>query len=99
MSENNLEIIPINDEDQLLRRILHSPPEFVIKPDGTPSSSNFSLRTGEDGLSVDIEHLTTHKVAIKNPDRFKLYSLIAKDTTNLNLKNVHAPKEDITLML
>lgn len=94
MSENQQKREEILDEDRLLRRILDSPPEFIIKPDGTPSSSNFSLRSGEEGLSVDIERLTTHEVAIQDPKRFRLYSLLAEDTIELDLENVHAPLED-----
>ncbi|MBD8490077.1 hypothetical protein IFO69_15070 [Echinicola sp. CAU 1574] len=81
----------ILEEDRLLRRLEHAPPDFIIKPDGTPSSSCFSLKRGEDGLSVDIERLTTYERSIQNPRRFRLFALRADYTSSLGLENVHDP--------
>lgn len=80
----------IHSSDKLLRRVQYLNPNF-IKPDGTPASSSFSLKKGEDGLSVDIERLTTYSVAIQDRRRFRLYSLEASFTESLGLRNIHDP--------
>lgn len=83
----------IRPEDRLLRRIQYLNPHF-IKDDGTPASSSFSLKRGEDGLSTDIERLTTYAIAIVDTDRFRLYALSAGFITSLGLQNIHDPKEE-----
>lgn len=93
MNDSERSRVQIIDDDRLLRRILDKPPEFLIKPDGTPSSSNFTLRKGEAGLSVDIEGLTTHEKAIQDPKKFRLYFLKPPETRSLGLVNVHDPIE------
>ena|SRR5690554_7383810 len=65
-------------------------PNF-IKPDGTPASSSFCLKTDEDGLSVDVERMTTFSEAIQDKGRFRLFSLDADYTESLGLKNIHDP--------
>jgi len=92
MSES-LPQITIEDNDRLLRRVLFLHPDF-IKPDGTPSSSSFSLKTGEKGLSVDIERLTNYDRSILDKSRFRLYFLKASFTTQLGLTNQHDPLPD-----
>lgn len=83
----------INEVDRLLRRVQFLDPNF-IKPDGTPASSSFSLKKGEDGLSVDLERLTTYRQAIQDRARFRLFALKAGDTISLGLENIHDPKEE-----
>lgn len=83
----------ILNEDRLLRRVQYLNPNF-IKPDGTPASSSFSLKSGEDGLSVDLERLTTLKLAIQDRSRFRLYAINAGFTRSLDLENVHDPLPD-----
>ena len=83
----------IHDNDHLLRRIPFRDPNFV-KDDGTLSSAGFSIKKGEDGLSVDIERLTSYEVAIQNREKYRLYYLLASDTTSLGLENIHDPQED-----
>jgi hypothetical protein len=61
--------------------------------DGTPASSSFILKNGEDGLSVDIEKLSTHEQPIQDPKRFRLFSLEAAHTVELGLTNEHDPIE------
>jgi hypothetical protein len=58
----------ITPEDELLRRIILQPQFFKITPDGVrrPTSAAFKMRSGEDGLSVDILGLTTLEQAIAN---------------------------------
>ncbi|NJL14808.1 MAG: hypothetical protein HC913_18610 [Microscillaceae bacterium] len=83
----------IKEEDELLRRVQFLDPSF-IKDDGTPASSSFSLKSGEDGLSVDIERLTTREKSIQDVSRFRLYALNAAFTVSLGLENKHDPKPD-----
>ena len=83
----------ITDEDKLLRRVDFLNPNF-IKPNGVPASSSFSTKRNEQGLSVDVERLTTYKKSIQNIKRFRLYALNASYTTSLGLKNIHDPLED-----
>ncbi len=124
----------INEDDNLLRRVMFLNPSF-IKPDGTPASSSFSLKKGEpshdknfdthahdyhsphcktcsqcvgelhltyliklhtdeNGLSVDIERLTTHEASIMDRTKFRLFALSAKFTSSLGLANLHDPQPD-----
>ena len=88
-----MEIEEIRNSDRLLRRVQFLHPNF-IKPDGTPASSSFSLKKGEDGLSVDIERLTTYADSIQDRKRFRLFALVASYTNELGLDNAHDPQED-----
>jgi len=88
-----LEKETILKEDKLLRRVQYLHPNF-IKPDGTPASSSFQLKKGEEGLSVDIERLTEYGQAIQDVSRFRLYYLEAAFTEDLGLENEHDPLED-----
>ncbi len=83
----------IHDHDRLLRRIQFLDPNF-IKDDGKPASSSFSLKSGENGLSVDLERLTTYTKSIQDRSRFRLYAVRAGFTASLGLQNVHDPKDD-----
>ena len=74
----------ISNEDRLLRRVQFLDPNF-IKDDGRPASSSFSLKSGEDGLSVDLERLTTYAKSIQDRSRFRLYALRAGFTVSLGL--------------
>lgn len=83
----------IHDEDRLLRRVQYLHPTF-IKPDGTPTSASFSLKKDEDGLSVDLERLTTYAKAIQDRSRFRLFAIKARLTKLLDLENVYDPMPD-----
>jgi hypothetical protein len=83
----------INDADHLLRRVQFTNPDF-IKPDGKPASSSFALKKDEDGLSVDLERLTTHEKSIGSRDKYRLFSVDASFTISLGLANEHNPKSD-----
>ncbi len=83
----------IHDNDSLLRRVLFRDPNF-IKPDGKPASSCFTPRKGEDGLSVDIERLTTYKKSIRNRDRYRLFYLQASTPRKHGLEPEHNPTPD-----
>lgn len=78
-------------EDRLLRRVQYLDPNF-IKDDGSPASSSFSLKSGEDGLSVDLERLTNYAKAIEDQSRFRLFAVEAGFTVSLGLENVHNPQ-------
>jgi len=84
----------ISDEDNVLRRVPINP--SYIKPDGTFSSLTYRKRKGEDGISVDLEHLTTHSISINNPTLFKLIRInvgVIRKTINDGLNVVHDPIE------
>jgi hypothetical protein len=85
--------LTISESDRLLRRVQFLHPNF-IKPDGTPSSSSFSIKTGENGLSVDLERLTTYEKSILDKNRFRLFFLNTSATVNLGLKNIHDPQPE-----
>jgi hypothetical protein len=93
MESDSANSVIISDEDRLLRRIQFTNPDF-IKPDGTPASSSFSLKRNEDGLSVDLEKLTSHEIAIKSREKYRLFVLDASFTSSLGLLNEHNPKPD-----
>lgn len=61
----------IYDEDNVLRRVPTFIPNY-IKPDGTVSSLAFRLRKGEDGLSVDLERLSSFSKATLGRNDFRL---------------------------
>ncbi len=83
----------INNDDRLLRRVPYLDPNF-IKDDGRPASSAFNVKSGEDGLSVDLERLTTYANSIRDRNKYRLYGLRAGFTISLGLQNVHEPQED-----
>lgn len=82
----------INDNDRLLRRVIFTDPNYV-KPDGSISSFAFTLRRDENGLSVDIERLTSYERAIQDRTKYRLYALKAEIPRNLGLECIHDPVE------
>jgi hypothetical protein len=83
-------MVVFSPEDRLLRRCLFLNPSF-IKPDGTPTSGCFSLKRDEDGLSVDLERLTSFSQSIQDPTLFRLFVLIVGEVKSLGLDVVHDP--------
>jgi len=89
----------IGAEDILLRRVPYLDPNYV-KHDGTASSFAFSLRKRngikEEGLSVDVERMTTYARSILRAADFRLYALVTGSVRELNLSVCHdpCPKED-----
>lgn len=83
----------VRDEDRLLRRVLFTDPNH-IREDGTPTSLAFKLKTGEDGLSVDIERLTDYEKSILDRKRFRLFSLEMKTIKEMELSCKHDSKLD-----
>ncbi|NLN25162.1 MAG: hypothetical protein GX163_05845 [Bacteroidetes bacterium] len=82
----------INSTDRLLRRIPQNP-DF-IKEDGVLASTCFTKKKGENGVSVDLERLTTHAVSIKDKERYFLYYIEASVSEEQGLENVHDPLPD-----
>lgn len=83
----------ITSEDGLLRRIIIDP--SYIKPDNTITSLAFKPRRVDvDGLSVDLERLTTASASIVDRTRFRLARIRASVPLSLGLSCVHAPKAD-----
>lgn len=93
---NKSNLIDILPEYNLLRRYLHpNPPNILlIKDDGTICSTCFHLRQDEDGISVDIEHLTTYLKSVIDKTKFRLLCLNAGDVQNLGLNTIHNPQPD-----
>lgn len=84
----------IRDSDHLWRRVLHAPPDFVIKPDGTPSSTNFQLRHNETGLSVNIARLSELNIFNPSPSKYHVYSLPVLGVKGLGLDCIPVPLID-----
>jgi len=83
----------ISDDDNVLRRVPTFLPNF-IKPDGTISSLAFSKKRDEDGLSVDLERLTTLAITILDKSKFRLRRInvgIVKNDINGGLDVIHKP--------
>lgn len=89
----NQKKVAIVGEDRLLRRVLFLHPDF-IKPDGKPASSCFSLKRGENGLSVDVERLSTYEKSIQDVNRFRLFSLDCSFVRSIGLDCEHDPRND-----
>ncbi|TAL34484.1 MAG: hypothetical protein EPN93_12240 [Spirochaetes bacterium] len=89
-----MEIIEIADSDNLLRRVPFTDPNY-IKPDGTITSFAFSPRRQDtNGLSMDVEKLTTFGKSIMDRTKFRLYRLQAQVPRNHGLKCLHDPKPE-----
>ena len=83
----------ILDSDILLRRVNFLHPAN-IKDDGSPSSMAFTPRKQDhDGLSVDVEKLTTIDDAIVDRQKYRLFALAAKIPREVDLECVHDPLE------
>lgn len=87
---NNID--EITTEDRLLRRAFFADPQYV-RDDMTVTSFAFKLRKNEEGLSVDIERLTTYEKSISDVNRFRLFAVKAGDVRALELKCEHKPIE------
>ena len=84
----------IFDEDFLLRRVPGADPRY-IKDDNSISSFAFSKKKDEDGLSVNLERLTTYENSILDRTRFRLYRIQAGFVRSLEgLDTVHDPLPD-----
>lgn len=83
----------ITTEDGLLRRIIINP--SYIKKNRQITSLAFKPRKVDvDGLSVDLERLTTPEDVIIDRTKFRLARLQASVPMALGLNCIHAPRED-----
>lgn len=88
-----METQTIHDADLLLRRIPFTDPRY-IKDDNSISSFAFKPRTGENGLSVNIERLTTYDKSVLDRTKFRLSTLPAEIPRTLALDCVHDPQPE-----
>ena len=83
----------IKPDDALLRRVPINP--SYIKADGSVTSFAFKPRREDtDGLSVDLERLTTREKAVLDRHKFRLARLVAQVPLSLGLTCVHSPTEE-----
>ena len=88
------EKVEIEDNDQLLRRVIYVDPNH-IKPDGTPTSFAFKLRRNEESLSVDVERLVeSYDKSVADKKKFRLFRLQVSDVNLLGLQCQHDPLPD-----
>jgi hypothetical protein len=90
-----MEIVSIKNEDFLLRRIPINP--SYIKPDGSITSFAFSLKKDENGISTDLERLTTHDISISDKTKFRLAKISAgfiRNEVNDGIDCKHDPIPD-----
>ncbi len=83
----------IFDKDNLLRRIPTHIPNY-IKPDGSISSLAFHKKREEDGISVDLERLSSFEKARLNDKRYRLLRInagIIRNQINDGVDVVHNP--------
>ena len=87
--------IVISNQERVLRRVLFLHPTF-IKPDGKPSSASYQLKknddgTLEDGLSVNIESMTTYEDSIEDVTRFRLFASEVNYIRSIGLDCIYNP--------
>lgn len=82
-------IVQVKDEDRLLRRAPLDP--SYIRDDMTVTSFAFKLRKSEEGLSVDIERLTTYADSIVSARKYRLFAVSVYDVRDISLDCVHKP--------
>lgn len=88
--------VDIADADNLLRRIPTHIPSY-IKPDGTISSMAFSKKRDADGLSVDLERLSSYEKATLGDRRYRLLRInagVIRNEINDGLDVVHDPQPE-----
>ena len=90
-TENNINILP---EHNLLRRyIFPNPPNLtLIKENGEICSTCFHLKPNENGISVNLEHLTTLEESIIDRTKYRLLRLRAGAVQQINLTIEHSPE-------
>ena len=81
-------VLPIYDEDNVLRRVPTNP--SYIKPDGTINSYSFRKRKGEDGISVNLERLSSYKDTTIGISEFRVLRINVGTIRNvINLSLIH----------
>ncbi len=89
-------VLQIYDDDNLLRRVPIFLPNYV-KDDGTISSMAFQPIKGGNGLSVDLENLSSFKQATLGNPGFRLLKINAgtiHHSINDGLGAIHDPQPD-----
>jgi hypothetical protein len=83
------------DDDRLLRRVWYPDPSY-IRDDMTATSLAFKLRkkSGETGLSVDIERVTSYEKSITDVSKFRLFSIVAKQVRAIGCDCLHKPEPE-----
>ncbi len=90
----------ITEEDNLYRRFpLSDKPKYSVfwkieNGQKIPSSAAFKTKRDEDGLSVDIEKLTTPEKSCGNTEDYGLVSFSAEVPLEKGHSCIHDPKED-----
>ncbi len=91
-----MNLVAITDADNLLRRIPTHIPSY-IKPNGSISSMAFAKKRDEDGLSVDLERLSSYEKATLADKRYRLLRInvgIIRNDINDGLEVMHNPLPD-----
>ena len=83
----------ISPQDILCRRFPIDNPFFWkwVGDRKVPTSAAFKTKPGEDGLSVEIAHLTTADISIQDPLKFNLALLQASVPMEIGLVCIHNP--------
>lgn len=87
-----MEIVKIGNEDFLLRRFPIGDPNYV-RPDGSVTSFAFTPRKSDlDGLSVDLERLTTLNAAVIDPGKYGITRISVERVRSIaGIDCIHAP--------
>lgn len=88
-----MEVVRIFDEDNFLRRVPTFLPNY-IKEDGSISRLSFTPKRGEDGLSGDLERLSSFEKATLNDSRYRLLKInigVIRNDINDGLDVIHNP--------
>lgn len=86
----------ISDKDLVIRRVPTHIPNY-IKADGSISSCAYQKKRGEDGISVDLERLTTFERACLGDKRYRLLKIqvgIIRHEINDGLNVEHNPQPE-----
>lgn len=88
-------VLQISNDDNVLRRVPTNP--SYIKPDGSINSYSFRKRKGEDGISVNLERLSSYKETILGSNQFRVLKINVgevRNEINEGLDVVHDPIPD-----
>lgn len=90
-------VLQISDDDNILRRVPTFLPNYV-KEDGSISRMAFNPKKDANGLSVDLEKLSSfEKASLNQPERFRILKLnvgVIRNYINDGLDVIHDPMED-----
>ncbi len=91
-----MKTIEIQNDDNLFRRVPTYLPSY-IKPDGTITSRAYQKKRDEDGISTDLERLSSFEKAILGDKRFRLLRInvgVIRNVINDGLNVMHNPLLD-----